>query len=168
MSSDPFSALGIEPRFGVDLGAVRRAWMRRAAAIHPDVAGGVEESALLNAAFREIQDPISRAESILASRGAPAAPAAPLPQAMLLELMDLRERVDSCAGDADQSAEIVAETRGAREASLARIATLLDGPGSESIGAVAESVRGELALVRALDRVLEQLARERGADGGDR
>jgi molecular chaperone HscB len=159
----PFEVLGLAPRFAIDAAEARRAWMRRAAQAHPDASGGVDESARLNAAFRALQDPVSRAEALLAMRGAAPAPAAALPQAMLLELMEFRERVDAARGDAAAEAAVLAEAREARERSLGRVGDLLDGRGRAELAELATAVRAELAVVRAYDRVLEQIARE--ADG---
>lgn len=159
----PFEILGLAPRFAVDAAEARRAWMRRAAQAHPDASGALEESARLNAAFRALQDPVSRAEALLAMRGAAAAPAAALPQAMLLELMDFRERVDAARGDSAAEAAVLAEAREARERSLGRVGEILDGTPAADLAALAAQVRAELAVVRAYDRVLEQIARE--ADG---
>ncbi|MFM7133382.1 MAG: hypothetical protein ACKO0W_03600, partial [Planctomycetota bacterium] len=158
----PFEVLGLAPRFAIDAAEARRAWMRRAAQAHPDASGAVDESARLNAAFRALQDPVLRAEALLALRGAAPAPAAALPQAMLLELMDFRERVDAARGDAAAEAEVLAEAREARERSLGRIGGLLDAGGAGDLVAIASEVRSELAVVRAYDRVLEQIAREGG------
>lgn len=156
----PFEILGLAPRFSIDPAEARRAWMRRAAQVHPDASGGVDESARLNAAFRALQDPVSRAEALLALRGAAPAPAAALPQAMLLELMEFRERVDAARGDPSAEADVLAEARDARAQAIGRIGGILDARERTDDASVAAEVRAELAVVRAYDRVLEQIARE--------
>jgi len=40
MAQNPFDALGLERRFDLDERAIRGAWLRRAAALHPDRADG--------------------------------------------------------------------------------------------------------------------------------
>lgn len=163
--SDAFAVLGLEPSFEIAARDLRAAWMRRAAAAHPDAAGAVAESARVNDAMRVLSDPIQRAQALLELRGVRLSEARALPRAFLLEMMELRERADDAAGDPAAGAALRAEAVERREAEIARIGALFaeiaDGVGP--IAAIEESI----LAVRAFDRMLEQLAREEQRSEGD-
>ena len=82
--SDAFAVLGLEPSFEIAARDLRAAWMRRAAAAHPDAAGAVAESARVNDAMRVLSDPIQRAQALLELRGVRLSEARALPRAFLL------------------------------------------------------------------------------------
>jgi len=162
--SDAFAALGIEPRYGISPRDLRAAWMRRAAIAHPDAAGAVAESARVNDAMRILSDPIQRAQALLELRGLRLSEARALPQAFLLEMMELRERADDAAGDSEAIAALRAEAVERRDAAIARIGAAFAEmeAGAASIAVIEESI----LAVRAFDRMLEQLAREeQGSEG---
>jgi pyruvate/2-oxoglutarate/acetoin dehydrogenase E1 component len=82
--------------------------------------------------------------------------------------MELRERADDAAGDEAASAALRAEAVERREAEISRIGTafaeMADGVGPiATIATIEESI----LVVRAFDRMLEQLAREEQRSGGD-
>ena len=159
--SEAFQVLGIEARFDLSQRDLRAAWMRRAAVAHPDAAGAVDESARVNDAMRVLSDPIERALALLELRGAPEVDVRGLPQAFLLEMMELRERADECAGDPAAVAGLRAEAESRRGAAVAEIATILAGAGGAGIDrACAEQVHAQINVVRAFERMIEQLDRE--------
>lgn len=130
MAADPFDTLGVDPTFDLDPGAVQRAYLRRAAACHPDLAGtdpdrsaeAAQRSAALNAARATLLHPEARARALLerlegrggggaasGSGGGPADPAgaeADLPEGFLIEIMETRMAVEEAAesGDSDDLA----------------------------------------------------------------
>jgi hypothetical protein len=117
----------------------------------------------VNDAMRVLSDPIQRAQALLELRGAPEVEARSLPQGFLLEMMELRERADECAGDAVATARLRDEAASRRDAAVAEIAAIFAGSGAGSIapehsGQVAEQIN----IVRAFERMLEQLDREAG------
>jgi molecular chaperone HscB len=163
LPSEAFQVLGVEARFDLSSRDLRAAWMRRASVAHPDAAGAVDESARVNDAMRVLSDPIQRAQALLELRGAPEVEARSLPQGFLLEMMELRERADECAGDAVATARLRDEAASRRDAAVAEIAAIFAGSGAGSIapehsGQVAEQIN----IVRAFERMLEQLDREAG------
>ena len=163
--SEAFQLLGVEPRFDLSQRDLRAAWMRRAAAAHPDAAGAVDESARVNDAMRVLSDPIQRAQALLELRGAPEVEARGLPPEFLLEMMELRERADECAGDAARIAELRSEAESRRDAAVAEMASIFAAAGAGQ-GAIpradAERVAAQINIVRAFERMLEQLDREAG------
>lgn len=161
--SEAFQVLGVEPRFDLSQRDLRAAWMRRAATAHPDAAGAVDESARVNDAMRVLCDPIQRAQALLEHGGAPVTDGRAMPQEFLLEMMELRERADACAGDAAATAGLRAEACARRESAIAEIARVFARSGAAAVDAsVAESVIGQINLIRAFDRMVEQLDREQG------
>jgi len=163
--SDAFAALGLAPRFDIPARELRAAWMRRAARAHPDAAGAVDESARINDAMRILSDPIRRAEALLELRGVRVAEGRALPQAFLLEMMELRERADDAAGDGAALAALRAEAVERREAAIAEMARVFADAGDD-VAAVSAPVEESILAVRAFDRMLEQLAREDPGEGG--
>ncbi len=163
--ADAFALLGLEPRYEISPRDLRAAWMRRAAAAHPDAEGAVAESARVNDAMRVLSDPIQRAQALLELRGLRLSEGRALPQAFLLEMMELRERADDAAGDLDASAALRAEAIERRAAAIARIGAAFADMGSDaaSIAVIEESI----LAVRAFDRMLEQLAREQQGSEGE-
>ncbi|MEY3144100.1 MAG: putative co-chaperone, DnaJ family [Planctomycetota bacterium] len=159
--SQAFQILGVEARFDLSSRDLRAAWMRRAAVAHPDAAGAVDESARVNDAMRVLSDPIQRAQALLELRGAPAVDGRAMPQEFLLEMMELRERADACAGDAEATARLRDEAASRRDAAVAEIARLFADSRSGALdAAVAELVIGRINVIRAFERMMEQLDRE--------
>ncbi|MFZ9881011.1 MAG: iron-sulfur cluster co-chaperone HscB C-terminal domain-containing protein, partial [Phycisphaerales bacterium] len=113
-TEDPFVLLGLERRFDLDARALRAAWMRRIATAHPDAEGGAAEAARLNAAQRELADPLSRAGLLLRLGGAPATDERELPAGFLVEMMELREAADEAEGDAARREALAADARARR------------------------------------------------------
>ena len=99
---DPFETLGVEPVFGLDLAVLEQRHRDLSRALHPDrhaTSGAGERRMALgraievNEAFRQLKDPVRRAEALLTRRGVASGegkepPAAP---ALLMEVMERRE-----------------------------------------------------------------------------
>lgn len=164
--SEAFQILGVEPRFDLSQRDLRAAWMRRAAASHPDAAGAVDESARVNDAMRILADPIQRAQALLELGGAAEADGRALPQEFLLEMMELRERADACAGDAAAIAELRGDAVSRRDAAVAEIArAFADADGGAVDARGAADVIAQINVIRAFERMIEQLDRESGGGG---
>ena len=161
--SEAFQVLGVDPRFDISQRDLRAAWMRRAASTHPDASGAVDESARVNDAMRILSDPIQRAQALLEQRGAVTVDGRAMPREFLLEMMDLRERADSCAGDRAATAELRTEATSRRDAAVAEIARLFSVSASlPPDPGVVEQVIGQINVIRAFERMVEQLDRESG------
>lgn len=112
---DPFEALGLEPAFGLDLVALEQRHRDLSRTLHPDrhAASGAAERRLalgraieVNEAFRNLKDPVRRAEALLARRGVHSGegkepPASP---ALLMEVMERREALAEVRISKDQVA----------------------------------------------------------------
>jgi len=160
---DPFQILGLTPRYRIDAQELRRAWMRKAAQVHPDAAGSASEGTYANDAFRILSDPIARAHALLQHLGAPTGDQRTMPDGFLLEMMELREQADAAQGDAQAMGSLRAEATLRRGEAIERVARCFEPIGEGPISSESvQTVLMELNVIRAFDRMLEQLEREAG------
>lgn len=151
---DAFTTLGLEPRFDVTGEAVERAYLRRAAAVHPDRGDddGVA-AAELNLAREVLANPESRANALLARLGGPGAGQdKSLPSEFLVEMMEVREAIEAARSDAAESARWVRWADERRAEYVARLTGLF----AASPPVLAE-IRRELNAWRYIERLIEQL-----------
>ncbi|MFI4897341.1 MAG: iron-sulfur cluster co-chaperone HscB C-terminal domain-containing protein [Phycisphaerales bacterium JB059] len=166
-SSDPFDVLGLAPSFDLTHQEVERAYLAQAAGLHPDLGGASvgsddleRETARLNAARATLRDAERRAGALLARLGGPSASEdRSLPDGFLMEILEIRERVEAAAGsgDPEQIARWEAwaaeeRARYTREVS-ARFAQLGETPDASDLGAI----RTQLNAWRYIERLIEQL-----------
>jgi molecular chaperone HscB len=162
-AADHFAVLGLAPAYELDTAALRERYFRLARRLHPDRAAGDEArerlglrlAARLNRAFEVLGDPVQRAEHLLElAGGASASEDKTVPQGVLMETLELRERLDE-ASDPQARAELSAQVQERRHellASIAKAARQL--PGDE---AVRSDLRGALNAIRYYERLSEQL-----------
>lgn len=173
---DPFDTLGLEPRFDLDTGAVERAYLRLAAAAHPDVVGDDAEAARrtaeINDARAVLLDPERRAEALLLRLGGPAKNQdKSLPPDFLGEMMDLRETIEAAiAGDGDaERATWRAWALGRRAEFIAGVGAAFAALASPAAETDLRAIRTRLNAWRYFERLIEQLDPEydpRRADFG--
>ncbi len=116
-----FEILGLVPAFRVDLKALETAYFTAQRACHPDRFVGkgeaerlaaISSSQLVNDAYETLKNPLTRAEHLLDMQGISAlSDDAEVPPALLMEMMELRERIMEAAQDGRALANIVAEIR---------------------------------------------------------
>lgn len=119
--TDHFERLALPRRFSVDPGALESAYLERSRAVHPDFfqsctageqAASEDLSAGVNEAYLTLKDPFRRAEHLLALLGGPsAAEVKEIPPAFLMEMMELREAVESATPDQRRTHEVDAKQR---------------------------------------------------------
>jgi molecular chaperone HscB len=132
MTSSPFEVLGVPLLYALDERELERRHRDLSRALHPDRYAGkpsserreaLSRAITVNEAFRQLRDPISRAEALLAQLGRPVAETnQPKPSpALLMDVMERREalsaarragdksRVESIAARASTDAEELAE-----------------------------------------------------------
>jgi len=170
MAQNPFDALGLERRFDLDERAIRSAWLRRAAALHPDRADGDEgevarEAARLNDAKRTLEDPERRADALLLLLGGPAREAEKgLPPAFLMEVMEIREALEEAvsAGDAGAVREHERWAEGRRAELIDEVerafGAFRDQPDPDAL----REIRVTLNAWRYIERMLEQIEHPAG------
>jgi DnaJ-domain-containing protein 1 len=175
--ANPFSTLGLPLRFPVDQSALERAWLRKAAAAHPDRAGGGEgsahaashDAAVLNAAKRVLADDERAANALLRVLGGPDASAdKTLPDGVLAEMLEKRDELHEARSDESKRAELDAWATDRRAEHLRRLEAMFDdvlpsesaGEGEVEPAAEPErlsAIRTELNALRYIERFIEQL-----------
>ncbi len=155
---DPFRQFEIERSFDIDADRLRQSYLRLSGENHPDrftdpleQADAAERSAAINEAYRVLSDPESRAKALLGDL--PPHPRE-LPPAVLMELMEVREQVESDLAVGDQAAlnEHRQQAERDRESHYRRLAELFS---AQTLDAAA--VQTELNQLRYVKRLLEQL-----------
>lgn len=137
-ADDPFALFDLPRRHALDRAALEERYRELSADAHPDrvVAEGpaarreaVERASRINAAYRVLRDPVLRAEALVRLAGVDLESTdpergAPRPsQAFLLEIIDLRERLDEAPGAAAAAlqGEVEARAEAALRAAVAAI-----------------------------------------------
>lgn len=150
--ADSFERLGLPRRFAVDAAELERNYLERSRHVHPDFSHGNEDAAAeLNAAYRTLRDPFTRAEHLLSiSAGPGPSEDKTLPPAFLMEMLELREEIEMAKNESAVSGRIEADLK-------SRLQTL-----ETSIGNGFEShdvlgVRRELNCARYLTSLLRDL-----------
>jgi molecular chaperone HscB len=122
--TDPFSILGVEPTFDLDLNSVERRHRELSRALHPDRYSGrpaterrraLSRAIEVNAAWRKLRDPIGRAEALLQRLGVVLAEGEE-PKAtpeLLMDMIDKRESLSEARRARDLTAveRLAAEVR---------------------------------------------------------
>lgn len=108
-SGDAFAIFGLTPTFDVHMASLRREWLRRSAALHPDRPGApadaAERIAAINIAKETLVNPERRAAALLASMGeTPSTRHDVLPPGFLVEMLEVREGLESAQASGDKAA----------------------------------------------------------------
>jgi molecular chaperone HscB len=116
-----FDILGMPATFALDLVALEKAYFAAQRATHPDRFIGKPEaervaaigrSTLVNDAYETLKNPLTRAEHLLELQGIDAlSDDAVVPPVILMEMMDLRERVMVAGSDGAALAGMVSEIK---------------------------------------------------------
>ena len=158
--ADPFTLLGLEPRFDLDPSEIDRAFLARAASAHPDLAGSDGSMSALNEARRVLADEERRANALLTLLGGPSPEQCrDLPQGFLMEIMELRERIESllAGGDASARASVEHEARAHRDAYVRTVAEAFTSLGDPPDPDALRDIRVRLNAWRYIERLIEQL-----------
>lgn len=159
---DPFAILGLPLSFDVDPARIQRAYLAKANAVHPDVAGDDDAAAVqaawLNRAKSTLLNPESRARAMLARLDGSASSDATLPAGFLAEMLETREEIDAAvtSGDASARARWQAWAQQRRAGHIDRLKPLFQ----QAFGgdaAVIKDIRLELNAWRYIERLIEQL-----------
>lgn len=170
---NPFALLGVEPRFDLDEQELQRRFIAASAESHPDRSTDPEQQAELarraaqiNRAYRTLCDLESRGNALLDLLGGPSASAEKtLPEGLLEEMLDVRERMDQAqsTGDRKELHELEDWAQSRRERAVKKIAKLFRStPIGESNAdtpdlQILRAVRIQLNGLRYYLRMIEQL-----------
>jgi molecular chaperone HscB len=117
-----FAILGLPASFSLNQKALEQAYFAAQRATHPDRFIGkpeaervaaISRSTLVNDAYESLKNPLTRAEHLLELHGIHAlSDDAKVPPAILMEMMELRERVMEAGSEGAVLAAMVSEIRG--------------------------------------------------------
>lgn len=171
--NDPFAILGLPRRYELDLADLHKRFIQASAANHPDrftdpqeQADAADASASINAAYRTLLNPESRAAALLELLSGPDKKSdSSLPPAFLMEVMDVRERLDDAVDAKDQAAladirQWAHEQRSAHLALIAEHFSAIASAPDASANARLALIRLELNVLRYFERMLEQMPAE--------
>jgi curved DNA-binding protein CbpA len=155
---DAFSVLGLEPSFDLTPAAIERAYLSRAATLHPDASDPAEAAeaarrmAALNDARKTLKDPELRARALLAARGMDEPGDQSLPEGFLEEMLEVRMEIEGAvsSGDEGERARWVAWAEERRRGHIERTRAHFERTD-------AAAVRTELNAWRYIERLIEQL-----------
>ncbi|HYE60619.1 MAG TPA: iron-sulfur cluster co-chaperone HscB C-terminal domain-containing protein [Phycisphaerales bacterium] len=164
-TSDPFTLLGVPARYDLDHAAVERAYLSRAALLHPDVVGdgSIAESeaavqlAQLNRAKATLLNDERRANALLAALGGPSKEQdKSLPDGFLFKIMETRQEIEAAiaSGDQQQRGRWQQWAQAQRAEYRERVAKLFTASGEAR---ALQAVRTELNAWRYIERLIEQL-----------
>ena len=168
MNSDPYNILGLSKRFDLDESELQQRFVTLSAEHHPDKftdpieqMDAAEKSAEINTAYHTLKDPEQRANALLALMGGPTKEADnSLPPTLLMEMMEIREDMESAMANHDQAKldKLRQWAKEEREEYLNMISPLfakaVDGKLDTN---TAKQIRLHLNGLRYIERMLEQM-----------
>lgn len=168
----PFEVFGLEPAYALDAKELKRRLLRASRMLHPDYFGASDtatralaerNSARLNDAHATLADDAARADWLVRSLGGPSeSEQRAMPKPFLLEVLEWNEALEAARESAPGSREretleqLAATLREQRDATLARVATLLT-PLPARASTVLTDARAELNALRYLDKTLAEI-----------
>ena len=170
VDQNAFETLGLEPRFDLDEKRLAERHRALSGKLHPDRYSGrpaserrmaLDRAIQVNEAYRQLRDPVRRAEALLKAKGVPVGELKE-PQAspaLLMEMMEVRESLDEARQkkDLDRVGVLGDEMRGRETAIMQRLSQAFsDADDSEQLQA-ALPILGELRYVRRFFEELEAI-----------
>jgi curved DNA-binding protein CbpA len=162
VGEDPFDILGLPPAFDHAPAAIERAYLARAASVHPDLVGDDDEAAVraakLNRAKSVLLNPEQRANALLARLGGPSkAQDKSLPPGFLIEMMETREAIEAAiaTGNPEERGQWDRWALEQRSEYVSHIGELF-GQVAKDPGKLAQ-IRQKLNAWRYIERLIEQL-----------
>ena len=160
---DPFTVLGLEPRFDLDPATLEARFRERSREVHPDRqpnaspaerAQAMIRTRALNDAYQVLRRPQSRAEHLLARAGLAIGDHEQLDPAFLMEILELREELAAARarGDLPEVGRLAAAMKTRQQALLAELAPLF---AAGDPGALARA-KAHLITLRYVARYLEE------------
>lgn len=188
---DYFEAFGLDRKLGIDMAALQRRFYELAREHHPDfhqsatpteLARAEEASALVNAAYRVLRDPVARAEYLVrleegrgTTEGATVKPAAP--PDLLAEMFEIQESLSEARdGGLDdgrraalgrQRERLAARQAAAEEQVRGPLSAAWDAAPAGERAAVLARIKSALATRAYLRTVIDDLAQALG-EGDER
>ena len=128
--TDYFALLGLPRTFSVDLAELERRYLELSREVHPDRAGQAAAGQAMNAnqAYRALKRELPRAEHLLQLEGVRIGDNEPVPQALLGEVLELREELEEARRLGDRAAldRLEREARRRERSELDQLGRLFD------------------------------------------
>ncbi len=164
---DPFELLGLPRSYVIDRSALQKAYLQRAASLHPDrftdpieQVDAAAKAAQLNRARDMLTDDEQRASVLLELMGGPSkAQDQSLPDGFLMDMMEVRQQAEDAiaSGDPQQRQEFEQWATSERQQYIAKIEVLFEQAASEDNPDTLRAIRLQLNAWRYIERLLEQL-----------
>jgi len=160
---NPFQLLGLPIAFDLDEAALRRAFLAKVLAIHPDLANADDsqgQSADLNHARELLSNPESRGNILLALLGGPTKEAdKSLPPAFLMEIMETREAIETAlaSGNPEERARWSDWGIKQRQTYVTQVRDMFAALGTTPSESALKHIRTMLNAWRYIERLIEQL-----------
>ncbi len=168
-SSDAFGLLGLSARFDVEPAVLERAFFERSKELHPDryatapVAervAALSKSRALNDAYQLLKREVSRAEYLLEREGLTIGDNERIDPTLVMELLEEREILAEARQKANlgEVERLQTSMRKRRRDALDRVKGLfvgLEAAGDDRASRL-ESIKGQLILLRYVERYLEE------------
>lgn len=166
-SADYYAVLGLDERYSIDRAELERRYLERSKSVHPDRfvnapanqrVAALQESMLVNDAYKTLKDPMARAEFLLVRRGLTIGDNERLSPAFLMEVLELREElaVAKRAGDRATLRRLEAEMLAQRDAAFERVAALFGRLEQGGGQAELDSIKEQVILLRYIRRYLDE------------
>jgi molecular chaperone HscB len=133
---DKFAVLGLDRSYEIDLAQVEERYRALSRKLHPDRFArasprdrrfSLEQTTLLNDAWRTLKDPARRAEHLLALRGVKVASDVKMSPEFLEQTMEDREKLMDAKLSGEPLSALAQGVREKRDAAMAEVRTLLQG-----------------------------------------
>lgn len=145
-----FDILGLAEQFPLDESVLEKAYFSAQREVHPDRligkgedarAQAIARSQQVNDAYETLKDPLARAEHLLEIHGITVSneETSAVPPAVLMEMMELRERIEAVADDGRGLLNIIEEVKKAAQTSTKDLAGAFAAKNYDT--AAAETVR---------------------------
>jgi molecular chaperone HscB len=158
--TDYFSLLGLPRKYQVDLAELERRYLELSREVHPDRAGAAAAGQAMSAnqAYRTLKRELSRAEHLLALEDVRIGDNEPVPQALLGEMLELREELDEARRLGDRAAldRLEREAKRRERSELDRLSVLFDElEGDGDRASVLQDIRAQVVALRYTARYRE-------------
>lgn len=168
-STDYHALLGMEERYELDPRELERQYLERSKRIHPDRfvnapaherVAALQESMLLNDAYKTLKEPLARAEYLLSRNGLEIADNERLDPGFLMEILELREELAEAkqAGDRATLRRLEEAMLDRRDAALNEVGELFAqfyGDGRDG-AAVLRAIKERVIVLRYVRRYLHE------------
>ncbi len=172
--ASPFETLGVAAVFALDMTALEQRHRTLSGTLHPDRYVGrpaaerrlaLERAIAVNSAWRQLRDPVKRAEAVLQARGVTVGEGAEpkAPPALLMEMMEVRETLSDArrSRDIDAIMQLSEQMRAREKAVLANLAAGFEQAGEDQSMLLALLPNlGELRYLRRFFEELEAIEEE--------